>query len=312
MSYRNLVVCIDGTSNQFGPNNTNVIELYSQLVQSENQLTYYNSGIGTYAKPSWKSLSYAKQVIDHKIDLAIAWNLERIVMAAYRWLSDNYRENDRIFLFGFSRGAYQVRALAGMIHKVGLIRRGNEEQIPFAYELYADPNSVAYRFKATFSRDNVHVHFLGAWDTVSSVGILKDKTLPLTDTADHVSYFRHALALDERRVKFLPEYVYGASDAPSTSSGLRPHIKEVWFPGTHSDIGGGNQLNVGLDLGKTPFLWMKYEAASNGLDLKQGKVEWDWQKLDDVQESLTGPWRVLEWLPFKRLSYKDRTSTTYR
>ena len=88
---RNLVVCIDGTSNQFGPNvrsgaspsvhshkfrrtqNTNVIELYSQLVQSEHQLTYYNSGIGTYAKPSWRSWSYAKQVLHHKIDLAIAW-----------------------------------------------------------------------------------------------------------------------------------------------------------------------------------------------------------------------------------------------
>ena len=129
-------------------------------MQSEHQLTYYNSGIGTYAKPSWRSWSYAKQVLDHKIDLAIAWwayayaffvfegvrilrssrNLEKIVMAAYRWLSENYQENDRIFLFGvylfpihntesgsmssnltsgFSRGAYQVRALAGMIEKVG-------------------------------------------------------------------------------------------------------------------------------------------------------------------------------------------------
>lgn len=89
---RNLVVCIDGTSNQFGlkvplsflfvdwkksvlivAQNSNVIELYGQIVESEEQLTYYNSGIGTYAKPSWKSWSYLKQVVDNMIDLAIAW-----------------------------------------------------------------------------------------------------------------------------------------------------------------------------------------------------------------------------------------------
>jgi uncharacterized protein (DUF2235 family) len=88
---RNLVVCIDGTSNQFGPHvrgsllatydavsdlsqkNTNVIELYSQLIKDDKQLTYYNSGIGTYAKPSWKSWSYMKQVMNNTIDLAIAW-----------------------------------------------------------------------------------------------------------------------------------------------------------------------------------------------------------------------------------------------
>lgn len=97
--------------------NTNVIELYSQLVKDETQLTYYNSGIGTYVKPSWTSLRYITQLIDNKIDLAIAWrvplhyelvanaefitrNFERIVKAAYRWLVENYQEGDRIFLFG--------------------------------------------------------------------------------------------------------------------------------------------------------------------------------------------------------------------
>ena len=81
---------------------------------------------------------------------------------------------------------------------------------------------------------------------------------------------------------------------------------------SHVNSGGGTQLNVELDLGKTPCLWMKYEATSSGLDLKPGKVEWDWQRLDDVQESLTGSWRILERLPFKRLTYKGGSSTTYR
>ncbi|KAF8507498.1 hypothetical protein JB92DRAFT_3121813 [Gautieria morchelliformis] len=361
---RNLVVCIDGTSNQFGPNNTNVIELYSQLIKGDEQLTYYNSGIGTYAKPSWKSWSYVKQVVDNKIDLAIAWNFEKIVIGAYRWLSQNYQDGDRIYLFGFSRGAYQV----------GLVHKGNEEQIPFAYELYADeksekyyppqpkkflqrlhlrrgpikptPVNMAERFKTTFSREKVRVHFVGVWDTVSSVGIVRNKVLPLTDQTDHICFFRHALALDERRVKYLPEYAHGGvsqqkvaqrnedtsqpakarrsagltadedevndtkTDIESSSS--HPRIKEVWFPGTHSDIGGGNQLNLNLELGKTSGLWMSYEAISNGLQMRPTKVDWDWKNLGEVKESLTAVWRIFEWLPIKRLSYKDSSSTTYR
>ena len=176
---RNLIVCIDGTSNQFGDKvchcgsitdtslidalpgkNTNVIELYNLIVKTVggNQKTWYNSGIGTYAQPSWKSPKYYAQVIYHHIDLAIAWyvdyflftdrvlkayastlhrDFEKTVQGAYRWLSDNYEPGDSIFLFGvsiqslsyhlcinheghqgFSRGAFQVRALSAMIDKV--------------------------------------------------------------------------------------------------------------------------------------------------------------------------------------------------
>ncbi|KAJ7887979.1 hypothetical protein B0H13DRAFT_2533677, partial [Mycena leptocephala] len=175
------------------------------------------SHICTYARPSWRSFKYWKQVIDNKIDLAIAWNFERVVLAGYRWLSNHYQPGDKIFLFGFSRGAYQIRALAAMIHKVGLILPGNEEQIPFAYELYADLKTHSKKgydveksaqfFKKTFCQENVKIHFLGAWDTVPSVGVVRGKNLPGTDIFnDSVCYFRHALALDERRVKFLPEY----------------------------------------------------------------------------------------------------------
>jgi uncharacterized protein (DUF2235 family) len=97
MNGRNLIVCIDGTANQFGEKvrilaaillchwlifrikNTNVIELYNLILKEveDNQRTWYNSGIGTYARPSWKSLTYYRQVLYHKIDLAIAWYVER-------------------------------------------------------------------------------------------------------------------------------------------------------------------------------------------------------------------------------------------
>ena len=104
--------------------NTNVIELYSLIPKDagSNQRTYYNSGIGTYARPSWRSWKWYKQVLGHKIDLAIAWcgstgcarssaehdfrNFERIVLDAYRWLSETYKDGDCIFLFGISGGNF--------------------------------------------------------------------------------------------------------------------------------------------------------------------------------------------------------------
>ncbi|KAH7907258.1 hypothetical protein BJ138DRAFT_1092964 [Hygrophoropsis aurantiaca] len=313
---RNLIICIDGTSNKFGKKNTNIIELYSQIVKTDGQCTYYNSGIGTYARPSWRSLAYFKQLLSNKIDLAIAWNVEHVIQTAYRWLSDEYNPGDRIFLFGFSRGAYQVRALAGMIDRVGLLFPGNAEQIPFAYELYAsigkdrESDSLAKTFKNTFSRKDVRVHFVGVWDTVSSVGVIRGKTLPsTTSSCDHICYFRHALALDECRVKFLPEYVYGGKAEPSNSG----HIKEVWFAGSHSDVGGGNRLNENLQSGDIPLQWMRSEAIAAGLHLNAADVTW---KLSDLEKhttnSLSPVWWILELFPFKRLLYYNSDRHTYR
>ncbi|KAE9400694.1 WD40 repeat-like protein [Gymnopus androsaceus JB14] len=324
---RNLVVCIDGTSNKFGTKNTNIVELYSRLVKGDGQLTFYNSGIGTYAEPSWKSLSYYRQVIANYLDLAFALRFERILLDAYRWLSEIFIKlnTTQVFLGEVTK----VRVLAGMIEKVGLIHKGNEAQIPFAYELYTrstdiqpnaepDEDSLDYmpwRFKDTFSRKDVKVHFVGAWDTVSSIGFVRPaKDLPLTTSGmKHVCYFRHALALDERRVKFLPEYAYGGvsldpkskpnnipeseEDSPSeipttskppldmcgadpmdtkkisSSSSTRPQTKEVWFAGTHSDIGGGNTVNKGLNSYGPALRWMIHEAILAGLHVEPLKVK---------------------------------------
>ncbi|KAF8600995.1 hypothetical protein BDV93DRAFT_587094 [Ceratobasidium sp. AG-I] len=298
---RRLVVCIDGTSNQFSDKNTNVVELYSHIKKDHNQLTYYNSGIGTYARPSWRSYTYMKQVFENLIDLAIAWNLEQVIIGAYRWLSDTYQPGDQIFLFGFSRGAYQVRALAGMIHNIGLLHPGNQEQIPFAWELYAkcDPErKEKYRdridaFKTAFSRDEVDLHFLGAWDTVSSVGIFRGRLLPLIKSCEHVTHFRHALALDERRVKFLPEYVTPAEDPDRQA-------KEVWFAGTHSDM-----LASKL---KQPLIWMLKEARKAGLDLLPHNKKVG--TYSEVTESLSGIWWLLELFPLSRVSHQPSGNIT--
>ncbi|KAF8881402.1 WD40-repeat-containing domain protein [Gymnopilus junonius] len=345
---RNLVLFIDGTSNQFGENNTNVVELHNLVLKEigDNQLTWYQSGIGTYAQPSWKSWKYFEQVLDNKVDLAIAWNFQGTVHDAYEWLTDNYQAGDCIFLFGFSRGAYQVRVLAGMIDKVGLLHKGNKKQIEFAFEIYEDSKSdevkegaehgisSAEHFKRGFSHKNVRVHFVGAWDTVSSIGLVRGKRmLPRTvDGMKHVCYFRHALALDERRVKFLPEYAYGGdtvvhntahegngelpdehfsyrSGTPTTMSShtvtneTNRHTKEVWFAGTHSDIGGGNVENEAMDRGRPPLRWMASEAAEAGLRLEKFDRELSLKEQVEVRESLTFPWRLLEVLPLKRLTF---------
>ncbi|KAJ7499759.1 hypothetical protein FB451DRAFT_1016164, partial [Mycena latifolia] len=317
---RNLVISIDGTSNQFGTHNTNVVELHSQILTSENQAKYYNSGIGTYVPPEAKmSLKYLGQQVDNALDLAFALNFKENLLKAYRWLSETYQTGDKIFFFGecFSRGAHQVRALAGMIRTVGLVEAGNEDLIPYAYEIYLQRHKgehakeIAENFKKTFSRE-VHIHFLGAWDTVSSIGVFGGKPLPLTSSARHICIFRHALALDERRVKFLPEYV--DHDMGSVPGAHPIDVKEVWFAGTHSDIGGGIKKNLKLNLSSVPLLWMENEASSAGLRLRPQPTGGAWNigdlKKDDVHESLTGAWQPLEYLPLSRLSFKTPHDVT--
>ena len=124
---------------------------------------------------------------------------------AYRFLMQHYREGDKVCLLGFSRGAYTVRCLAGMLHKVGLLPAGNIAQIHFAYAFYKDdsPNGwkMSAQFKYTFCTD-LDVYFVGVWDCVSSVGFIP-RTLPFSHSpTNSIHYFRHAIALDEHRAKF--------------------------------------------------------------------------------------------------------------
>ncbi|KAJ7097685.1 hypothetical protein C8R44DRAFT_643151, partial [Mycena epipterygia] len=318
---KNLVVCIDGTDNQFGVKNTNVVEICNRITKnspSKPQLTYYNSGIGTYARPSLYSFAYWQQALGSKVDLAFAWRFERIVQGAYRWLSDHYQPGDKIYLFGFSRGAHQVRVLAGMIKKVGLMYGGNVEQIPFAYKLYLskdhDPAAGALnlKFKGTFSRDT-GVHFLGAWESVTSTGLSWREPLPEMTSCDHICFFRHALAMDEHRVKFLPFYVNGANlpGQKSTAMAESEHVKEVWFAGSHSDVYS--------NLGTPPLIWMEHEAEVAGLVLGPRTISTSYLgqlKLAEAEDSMRirtmkmRLWPLVEWLPVTHLTYRSPDATT--
>ncbi|KAK0448097.1 hypothetical protein EV421DRAFT_1889487 [Armillaria borealis] len=228
-----------------------------------------------------------------------------IIEKVYHWLADHYQDGDRIFLFRFSRGAYQVRALAGMIQKLGLIFPGNIGLIPFACELYANRHrgkgkrtlgpTLSEIFKHTFSRQ-VKVHFVGVWDTVASVGLIQKSPLPLTTTAHHICTFRHGLALDEHRVKFLPTY-----------------LAEVWFVESHSDVGRSNDPHA-LSLGLVPLLWMENQAIDTGLRCRPRSFfgDWTWDSLHKNRPtiSLRSFWRLLEVLPIMRYQYTDPNATT--
>ncbi|KAK0475712.1 hypothetical protein IW261DRAFT_1340313, partial [Armillaria novae-zelandiae] len=276
----NLVVCLDGTSNQFGHWNTNIVELHNQILKESkdrNQFTFYSCGIGAYVPPT------ACQLVtwyNNTIDKAIAKNFREIVEKAYQWLADHYSDGDRIFMFGFSRGVYQVQALAGMIEQVGLVFSRNTVQATlFLLTLNscisdirdeADARALADNFKQTFSRD-VKVHFVGVWyrDTVASVGIPQKHPLPLTTVAYHICTFRHGLALDEYRVKFLPTYLAGGwtpnlqLDEYFDTDDKLMNAKEVWFVGSHSDV-----------LGIVSLLWMENQAIDAGLRFEKQDLWW--------------------------------------
>ncbi|KAG0694948.1 hypothetical protein DFH29DRAFT_1005894 [Suillus ampliporus] len=310
---RNLVIFIDGTSNK-AADNTHVFELSKNIVEDEAQLVYYTSGVGTHPRP--ERFALVKEVF-RIADLAFA---HENIVRAYTWLSGKYRDGDKIFLFGYSRGAYQVRALAGMIHEVGLVTPKNKEQITNAFPHYSAINSgkfediqLAKEFKMAFSR-SVVIHFIGVWDTVSSVGVNRTKNLPSTNTCDHICYFRQALALDERRVNFQPEYVYGSMNDRSNWFKYRSvpsptdedRVKEVWFAGSHSDV-GWKKTNHPSDFPNMPLLWMCEEAREAGLLLNPRKVTFQDHK---ITNSLTLLWWLFEMLPIGHLQYNSNTHKT--
>ncbi|KAL0961461.1 hypothetical protein HGRIS_006406 [Hohenbuehelia grisea] len=227
---RTLVLCFDGTSNEYDSDNTNVIKFFSLLKKDDfnEQLCYYQAGIGTFFNPGVVSpiFEWCAKILDQ----AIAWYLDHHVMDGYRFLMQNYRVGDKICVFGFSRGAYTARALAGMLYKVGLLPRDNQEQIPFAYKLYKREDKEGVQlssgFKQTFCQD-VKIEFVGVWDTVSSVGVIMGKTLPFTNSNTAIKTFRHALALDERRAKFRPNNYHYTAPTPQAAEADPQHASNA-------------------------------------------------------------------------------------
>jgi hypothetical protein len=267
---RNIVVCCDGTGNQYGAENSNVVKLYWTLSAPDKQVAYYHPGVGTMG--SRNALSAIGKWWTRVRGLAFGYGFSDNIADVYSFLLREFRPGDQVFIFGFSRGAYTARALCGLLHMFGLLTPGNEALIPYALRLYKsnDPEKfhIADGFRTIFCVD-CKPYFLGLWDTVSSVGWILDPVgvksghLPYTAALPDVPILRHAVSIDERRAFFRQNLIYTQSPAQN--------LKQVWFAGVHSDV-GGSYAESESGLSKIALRWMLCEAQSAGLMLDPQKV----------------------------------------
>jgi uncharacterized protein (DUF2235 family) len=277
---KNIVICCDGTSNEFDGARTNVVKLYQMLVHDPNvQTTYYHPGLGTMEAAG--ALTAFARWWTKLAGFAFGYGLKNDIRDIYVFLMNAYQPGDKVYLFGFSRGAYTVRAVAALLHLYGLIRKGNETLVPYAIRMIRrinDQNAgrnpdndksdiaktliLAQQFKQTFAACECNPHFVGVWDTVNSVGWVENPLrLPFTGHNPSIEIGRHAIAIDERRMFFQPN-LWRPRPKPLRTG--PKDLMQVWFPGSHGDVGGGYpEEDCGLS--KVALEWMLREAQHKGL-----------------------------------------------
>ena len=267
---KRLVVCSDGTWMQRNvgyPSNVQKIceAIKTQASDGTLQAVKYDAGVGTAGG------------IDTWVGGAFGWGIDRNIQELYEFLAEHYESEDEVYLFGYSRGAYTVRSLAGMIYCCGLLPKKNIAKISSAYALYRNrkitPNDPeAKTFRQQNDSPQIDITLIGCWDTVGALGIPQIiPWLPINDLVNKKYRFHdtklnrkiqaglHAMSIDERRRAFDVNHM-DLSDNANTS------IKEVWFPGTHGSVGGGRQETAGLSDGA--LLWMVEEVANLGIGLE--------------------------------------------
>ncbi len=262
-------VFFDGTWNT-PSDKTNVYKLYKLVndIDPAHQQAEYILGVGT--EDAGGLISFFKRFKGGAFGDGLSDNIKK----GYRWLSERYHDGDEIFLFGFSRGAYTARSLAGMIRNCGILRTEHLDQVDEAYALYRDRLSpdVAEEaeFRSCFSRE-APVAFVGVWDTVGSLGIPVDGlSLPGfkehykfhdTELSNNVKAAYHALAANEYRSAYGPTLWTRSA----TGSHVRPPeapVEQRWFLGAHSNVGGGY---VNDTLCNIPCRWIQRMAQKHGL-----------------------------------------------
>ncbi len=273
-SMKRLVVCCDGTWNRLGRYPTNVVKI-AQAVKpfardGKAQVVYYQQGLGT----KW---------YDRVPGGAFGWGIDYNIQNAYQFLCFNYEPGDEVYLFGFSRGAYTARSLAGMIYCSGLLTRQHIDKVPHAYDLYRDrditPDAIqAKNFRSQYGiryneSDQIPITLLGCWDTVGSLGIPNlFPFLPVADLVNAKYRFHntrlnrmiqnaiHAVAIDERRK------VFNVTPMQQSASNPNQTLRQVWFPGGHGCVGGGTEQHCKLS--DAALKWMIDEVAQLGLKLE--------------------------------------------
>ncbi|WP_440411508.1 T6SS phospholipase effector Tle1-like catalytic domain-containing protein [Neorhizobium petrolearium] len=341
---KNIVILFDGTSNDISADRTNILRLFGTLKRSAEQIVYYDPGVGTFGAANAWSRFYRKSL--EVWGLATGWGLDQNVKEAYRFLVENYDQGpadadgrhpdrDRIYIFGFSRGAYSARVLAGFIHAFGLTTRYHLNLLDYAYRTYKgipdqeesggnaagegeSPSAfLSMRlYERMLRNDRPPIRLLGLFDTVASViepgkWHPQFKTHPFTRKNPSVEFVRHAVAIDERRTMFQPELwtpgqeYWGSPFKPKTPA--PQDFKEVWFAGVHGDVGGGYAEEESGQI-KIPLDWMIRETEPAGLvyvtrtinNIVLGRNDNKYVPLEplaSLHDSMTIGWKILEYAP---------------
>jgi len=248
---KRIIVCCDGTWNKPGITDrgsiveTNVEKIYDVIDNSKDlstaQVKFYGQGVGT-------GFSRKDQFLGGGTGLGI----DRNIQDAYKFIMWSYKSGDELYLFGFSRGAYTVRSLAGLIRNCGVMKPEFLHLVDEAYHLYRDRTSLTHpesdlmkAFKKSYGvEEETKIKFMGVWDTVGALGIpLRwfnglNKKYEFHDVklSSQIKYAYHALAIDERRKIFEPTLWEVSESAVKSGDQI---CEQVWFPGVHSNVGGG-------------------------------------------------------------------------
>jgi len=306
---KKLIVCADGTWNtenktdQGRPCATNVVKVARALLPTDSrgvpQIVHYEKGVGT---------DFGLEVRGGALGRGIFQN----VSDGYDFLVHNYEPGDLIYLFGFSRGAYTARSLAGMIRNSGILKRGQESFRDDAIALYRDydpatapdgPVSVQFRADHSYETD---IEFIGVWDTVGALGIPgldgRFRLLKGLDWQFHdvrlsriVKNAFHALAIHEHRAEFVP--TLWEKQAPWDHTATPPVeqvLEQMWFSGAHSDVGGGYP-ETGLS--DVALEWMVGKAEqAGGLEFDRASLNLDPDPLADGHDSFGTFFKILDWI----------------
>jgi uncharacterized protein (DUF2235 family) len=278
---RRLALFLDGTWNTVN-DNTNVYRLKSLCAHDLDQISYYSAGVGT---------QYGERLSGGMF----GYGLDAEVIQAYEWLVDNYIPGDRLFVFGFSRGAFTARSLAGFVSKCGLLIAGAPMSLKQLYDRYkrgATPYTILHLKQmadADLSTEDkllkkysmpIPIWFQGVWDTVGALGVPFGK-IPIisrsnygfleTDLRINDDRAYHALAIDEHREAFAPTLWSKTVAKGAATYPPRPitDVEQRWFVGAHADVGGGYANGL---LAQIPLLWLMQKAQLHGLTFKTSVV----------------------------------------
>jgi uncharacterized protein (DUF2235 family) len=258
---KNIVIFSDGTGQKGGiGSNTNVYKLFNMIEdRTDKQIAYYDPGLGTDFKKITGNLfgsGFSKNILD-----------------CYRFIFENFEAKDQIYLFGFSRGAATVRSLSAFIHLFGILPKSRSDLIVKAFNIYkiTDTNDREKKAEAFIQKHHTmwcKIKFLGVWDTVAALGlpvkwlsVMLDKIIPHKfhsfELSESVDTARQALSIDDERKTFHPILWDALKDDKQ-----KDRMKQVWFCGVHSDVGGGYNED---DLSNIALKWMIQEAKAKGL-----------------------------------------------